>query len=352
MTDEILEKLIDQYVNQEKTLRELEKDFEISRSSIRDALLKAGVVLRPTGNNPNKEYHPKAWNRQDVPEEKIPELVKLFNEYTPISTIAKELGYGDSSIRRKINELKLSRDQSRMFARQQYDDSNDQLIISEYQSGKSSTEIAKDLGTTHNTILKHLKHCNINPRSFVEAQFMVTGRSVPEELLDKDKLSDLYIDQKLSKKEIGEMLGVDPSSVDTALKKFDIPVRGNSESKLGLYTGPDSPRWIDGRTSIYMRLREHFYLKQSKPILERDEYRCQCEDCDGSDHNLQIHHKRPFKEIFDEILSEHKDLNVIDDAEELYNIMTQDSRLNDLDNLITYCKSCHLFKIHKYTKRK
>jgi len=37
--------------------------------------------------------------------------------------------------------------------------------------------------------------------------------------------------------------------------------------------------------------------------------------------------------------------------QELYKIIVNDERFLDEDNLITYCKECHLFKIHKYKKR-
>ena len=32
----------------------------------------------------------------------------------------------------------------------------------------------------------------------------------------------------------------------------------------------------------------------------------------------------------------------------LYDIAMQDKEFNDLDNLVTYCKECHLFKVHGY----
>ena len=37
--------------------------------------------------------------------------------------------------------------------------------------------------------------------------------------------------------------------------------------------------------------------------------------------------------------------------EELYDIMVKDHRMNDNNNLITYCRECHLFKVHGYKKQ-
>lgn len=55
-------------------------------------------------------------------------------------------------------------------------------------------------------------------------------------------------------------------------------------------------------------------------------------------------------EILSEICKEHPDLSVIDNKDELYKIITHDKRFLDTDNLITYCKDCHFYKIHKFNK--
>ena len=46
----------------------------------------------------------------------------------------------------------------------------------------------------------------------------------------------------------------------------------------------------------------------------------------------------------------YEELNVVDKVDELYNIIIADARFLDKNNLITYCKNCHLFKIHNYNK--
>ena len=45
-------------------------------------------------------------------------------------------------------------------------------------------------------------------------------------------------------------------------------------------------------------------------------------------------------------------MDIIEDREKMYDIITHDPRFLDIDNLITYCKDCHFYKIHKYKKRK
>ena len=72
----------------------------------------------------------------------------------------------------------------------------------------------------------------------------------------------------------------------------------------------------------------------------------------GETHKLQVHHIKPFKDIFDKILSEHPELDVLNDKDELYEIMRKDERFNDIDNLVTYCKKCHLTIVHGYKMNK
>jgi predicted DNA-binding protein YlxM (UPF0122 family) len=47
----------------------------------------------------------------------------------------------------------------------------------------------------------------------------------------------LYITQNLSKKEIAEKYNCDASVIDNILTEFQIPIRGNSESKIGMFVG-------------------------------------------------------------------------------------------------------------------
>ena len=45
-----------------------------------------------------------------------------------------------------------------------------------------------------------------------------------------------------------------------------------------------------------------------------------------------------------------RDMYLIDKYK-LYEIIINDKRFTNEDNLITYCRDCHLFKIHGYTRQ-
>ncbi|MGN0966184.1 MAG: HNH endonuclease [Candidatus Coprovivens sp.] len=149
----------------------------------------------------------------------------------------------------------------------------------------------------------------------------------------------------MSKKDLGEKFNCDPCVIDRVLREYNIPIRNNSESKVGLLVGEKHWNWKGGITPLARRLREFFGVNQVIKILERDHYKCQM--C-GSKKNLQVHHIKHFKDILKRILDEHPDLDPITNINELYNIAVKDKEFLNLDNLITYCKDCHLGKIHGY----
>lgn len=72
--------------------------------------------------------------------------------------------------------------------------------------------------------------------------------------------------------------------------------------------------------------------------------------CGEKHKNLHVHHIIPFRTLLKDILNDNSNLDPIVDIEELYNIIITDPRFTNLDNLITYCKDCHFYRIHNYKK--
>lgn len=333
------------YIDENKTTREISKILGCSISTIRDRLYEYEIPVKPRGNYKDKIYHIVSPFKQYVKDDD--KLIKMFYDYVSTRKIAKELDTCTRAVIRRIKELGLKRDKNKMMSRDVYDSSNDSEIVRLYQDGKSSTEIAKIFNMTHNSVLTHLKRCGVKRRTLSESQFNYNEKIFPDELKSYETLYDLYIVNKMSKKDLSVMLNVSARVIDGCLKEFGIPVRNNSAAKKGLFIGKDAGNYKDGRTSLYVRLREYFKKWQARSVIKRDGYCCQM--C-GSKKHLHVHHIIPFKQIFEDILSEHPNLNPIDNADELYEIATHDERMNSLDNLITYCKECHLFKVHGYKR--
>lgn len=316
-----------------------------SLSTINRILKRNGIQLRKKGESPNKNYKSNSRLKHVVKD--VDKLKELFYNGIPINEIGKILMVSPKAVKRCIEENGLKRKKS-IFSREQYDNENDEKIIKLYEEGKSTTEIGKIFGITHRTVCSHLKHCGVKIRKNSESHFIKNKKNFPDELKSYEFVYDMYIVRRISKIGMAKILNVSPNVIDRVLKEYNIKKRTISESKIGVFSREKHPNWKGGITSLYIRLREYFSLYQVKDVLKRDRYSCQL--C-GKKHKLQVHHIKPLKDIFNEIISEHPELDVSKDQDTFYNIIINDKRFINLDNLITYCKDCHLYKIHGYNKK-
>jgi len=240
-----IEKFRDEYENKLMTLTEIAKSYGVSYSSIRRFALSNGIELRKKGDNGKPRKVSPSPFKQEISDERIKTLKKLFAENIPIAKIANELNVGRRAVERKISELNLMRSKS-PNSREQYDKKNDKEIVEMYEGGMSSVEIAKVLNVTHKTVQNHLKHCGIKLRTISEAHFLSNKKGFPKELLSFEELYDMYVLKRMSKKAIAETLNVSPNVVNRCLKNFGIKIRGVSECKIGLMTGEKHPNWKVG----------------------------------------------------------------------------------------------------------
>ena len=154
-------------------------------------------------------------------------------------------------------------------------DLDDSTIIDLYLQGKSSTEIAKQFGTSHRTILLRLKKHTIERRTLSESQWNFKSKEIPEDFSNKEVMERLYLKEGLSKKELGIRYNCDPCVIDRVLKNLGIKIRNNSESKVGLMTGDNHPNWKGGISTLSQRLREYCGNNSlKKEILNRDKNKC------------------------------------------------------------------------------
>ena len=221
---------------------------------------------------------------------------------------------------------------------------DDKIIFDLYiNQRKSSVEISKALQVTHRTILNHLNKMGVERRNSSESLFAKNDKPIPDEFDDYDAMYGLYVTKHYTKEQLGNMFNCAPRVIDRVLRKLGIHIRDASEAKIGVQSGDKHHNWKGGISSLESRCRQFYQDNISPKIRARDNYTCQF--C-GNNSNLHTHHIIPFATIIKEICSEHMELDIVKDVNALYEIIINDHRFLDEDNLITYCKQCHLYIIH------
>ncbi len=266
-------------------------------------------------------------------------------ENKSMEEIGRELGCSSDTIRYNLDKHKIP------ITRHKQKEGIDGVDLYElYVLKKMSIhEIVHKYNTSHTTVKKRLIEIGIEPRDLSDAQFAWKKINPHPLLFDKDWLESAYIDERMSLKEIGAMLEHTPSTIKRHLLSCGIDVRSEGESRIGVLSGDKHPNWKGGICGLSKLCREYFSTNITPKILKRDKYTCQY--CKKKKKDLHVHHIYHFADIMKDIISENPNLDVDSDKDILYKIIVSDHRFNNEDNLITYCKDCHCFKIHKYTKR-
>lgn len=269
-----------------------------------------------------------------------------------MSQIAKENNISQDTVRYYLQKHNI--DYWQMTPRNTYTDKDKTRIIDLYvNQNMSANQISILYNTSHNVILRILRNEGITTRDYREAQFATNNKEYNELFDDANYLNHLHWEENKSCKEIGELLGgYEAGTVRRHMQQLGLKTKTNSESKIGLMIGEKHPNWKGGITPLNLLLREYFHTNQVPKIAKRDNYTCQL--CGAKHTVLNVHHIYEFSKIIDDIMAEHPELdcNITEDRLKLYQIITNDNRFLDENNLITFCKDCHYFKIHNYKRHK
>lgn len=174
-------------------------------------------------------------------------------------------------------------------------------VVEEYTKGRSAQDIGKELGVSKKTILTRLKENEISRR-----------QSPKYEEITENILRDLYIDKKLSTREIAGKYGCSNRLVLKRLHEYGIPVRKHagdpaftSEERKEKWGRPLERHnlWQGGITSLNESLRNVTYEWRDEH-LRKFNYRCYITG--KHSHDLHVHHVKPFNVIRDEALVELK----------------------------------------------
>jgi hypothetical protein len=111
----------------------------------------------------------------------------------------------------------------------------------------------------------------------------------PAPYKDEGWLRGRYIDQRRTQAEIAAECGVGPSVIGKFMRKFNIPARDRSESRMGRMVGPKNPSWKGGVAD--WDYAENWKVIARK-IRNRDEWTCQMcgEQRSNWGRSLHVHH--------------------------------------------------------------
>ena len=296
------EYLRDQYHGQGKSMKEIAEEHGASYNRIRERIKHYGIETR--GSNDTRYF-----DRRTKLEDDKEEIIKLYTEEKlPMYEVAERYGVNDATIQRYLESWGIeTRDiQNQHLANTDYPQLNDEdWLYTQYREKRRYVpELAKEIGCSENAVYQALLRHGI--------EIFPHGETIKGEQHARWKGGDAH--------KVCEQCGCEYTTprVYAQTQRFCSPgCRGSWMSEE--LSGPNWPNWSGGPTHYY---GTNWDSQREKRILKDDE---QCKGCGlsrdehyrmyGSD--LEVHHIIPRSEFH------------------------QPEEANKLDNLITFCKSCH-----------
>lgn len=187
--------------------------------------------------------------------------------------------------------------------------------------------IAEQLGVSYQAVVKNLKLYAIDNHTSHE---------------DIERVKTLYLKGK-SLSDISSMLSLPKSSVRKILLNNNIQLRNKYNCHCNTNSGSKFDfdiSTLKSQSKLKRKLQEFFKNNIAIPI--KKEKGC-CEICGEKEH-LHAHHIRPLQYILAEIIAENDGKS----EEELFEIIKNDSRYLDKNNIKVVCERCHYTIFHPY----
>lgn len=277
--------------------RHLQKLFAWDRLTIPELATRFGCSERTIENWLARHDISRPWEHETT--------LRFLREERELSQreIAERLGCTQGTISHRCEEFDI--DSTRFIKDQPWHDEG--TLRELYVERELSVEdVATELGCDYQTVEKWVHHHGIETRP--------RNPATPDVLRDRGELRKLYHEEGMSTYGIANESDCAPSTVHDWLDAHDIQTRD-----VGSQPGELHHRWKGGRDPYY----GDNWHEMRRAALERDGYVCQKCGKIQSEHEqehsfgLDVHHMEPLA-----------DFGTPEEA-------------NELDNLITVCRSCH-----------
>ena len=261
-------------------------------------------------------------------------LEELYvNQKKTMKDIAKILGVKYSAVHSYINEYKINRKEDPRRLNIDKDILYNLWVIDK----KSKDEIMEIVGCCKQTLDKYLKYFDIESKYCNFSDGYICNE---------------YVNNFKSTRQIANETEIPYNRVRDILIKNGIELRNksacqcvyfeNKEDKMDIVSFDFSK--LQTQSSLKRRCQHFFKEHIAKPIKKRIG---RCEIC-GEVNNLHAHHIVPQSKILSQIINENN--NKSDD--ELYEIVINDNRFLDINNIKVVCEKCHYTICHPYLKYK
>ena len=260
----------------------------------------------------------------DIDEDKMVDL--YINQELTIRDCAKSLDVHESAVRRRLKKLSIT---IRPSTRGKIREIDEQKVIDLYWNQKLSiAQTAKILNRSEHLVKDRLKNSGRKMRSISEGSRIRKGTFD----ITNEQLIYLHDVRDWTCAKISRHFG---KSEDFVRQRF-LVIGKNRRQNVGKYNGS----YIDGRTPLRTRIRDCAKsLAWKQTCMERDNYTCQSTDQHGG--KLEVHHFKPFSQIFEEFLSLNSDLDPENDCDQLFDLAQQYVPFWDIDNGTTLSEEAH-----------
>lgn len=210
--------------------------------------------------------------------------------------IAEECGVNKDVINLRFEKFGINYKTQEYLIKLNTDLCKENLIKWYVDEEKSISTISKETCYDSGAIRKKLKEFNIHIRSFKEyaktKEWINLDLTYKHKNISKEFLYDQYVNQEKSPREIGKLLNLDRGSIANLLRRHNISLVSNKESRKRLSAkaqGLSTKEWTDYDISENQRDRKSGkYIDWRKHVYERDNYRCQ--NCFCNSHDINAHH--------------------------------------------------------------